>query len=60
MLLNEKDARTRCCPLLESENGELRNCLGAQCMMWRFKHPERMTENDAGYCGIAGKPAGAM
>jgi len=28
-------------------------CIGEHCMMWRFP---RMSEQEYGYCGLAGKP----
>lgn len=60
MLLPEKDARTKYCPLLPSTGESPKQCLGSECMLWRFKSPDRRTREDYGYCGLAGKPMGAM
>lgn len=60
MSIPEKDARTKACPLLPTVDGTPVSCLGDRCMMWCFKYPERHSESDPGYCGLAGKPAGAM
>jgi hypothetical protein len=29
-------------------------------MMWRFQDAEKRSDTDAGYCGLAGKPVGAL
>ena len=60
MLLPQKDARTKYCPLLTHNHNEHQKCIGSDCMFWRFKNPERKKEEDPGYCGIAGKPMGAV
>lgn len=60
MLLPEKDARFKHCPFLTTSQDKLRFCLGAACMMFRWKHPDHRAEEDLGYCGLAGKPMGAM
>ncbi len=60
MLLTEKEARFKFCPLLKTSDDKMKCCQGSQCMFWRFKHLDRHSETDPGYCGIAGKPAGAM
>ena len=60
MLTSEKEARFKNCPLLTTTDGKLRFCLVANCMMWRFKNPEKRSEDDKGYCGMAGRPAGAL
>jgi hypothetical protein len=38
-------------------------CIGSNCMMWRYVHPEYLIVEDKkddeqlnGYCGLAGKP----
>lgn len=60
MLLPEKEAKFKNCPYLTTHDDKLRFCLATNCMMWRFKHPEKRTDTDLGYCGLAGKPAGAV
>ncbi|GFM33490.1 hypothetical protein LN040_00675 [Desulfovibrio subterraneus] len=60
MLLPEKEARFKTCPLLKTSDDKMKFCQGEACMMWRFKNPQRKDETDPGYCGLAGKPAGAM
>lgn len=60
MLLPQKEAKFKYCPYLTTKDDKLRFCQTTECMMWRFKHPEKRTEDDKGYCGVAGKPAGAM
>ncbi|NJB67653.1 hypothetical protein GGQ74_001293 [Desulfobaculum xiamenense] len=60
MMLPQDEAKLRTCPFLTSSDGKFRFCLGAQCMMWRFRYSDRQGEEDEGYCGVAGKPAGAM
>ena len=55
MILPEKDARFRVCPLLATPDGKMRFCQGAQCMMWRFTDtPE--DADPAGFCGLACAP----
>lgn len=60
MLLPEKEARFKTCPFLKTSDNKMKFCLGDGCMMWRYKNPQRNEEADPGYCGLAGKPAGAM
>lgn len=60
MLLPEMEARFKTCPLLKTSDDKMKFCQGEACMMWRFKNPQRKDETDPGYCGLAGKPAGAM
>lgn len=60
MLIVEKEARQKNCPLLKTSDDKMKFCLGAGCMMWRYKNPERRGEDSPGYCGLAGKPMGAM
>ena len=60
MLLPERDARYKYCPLLKTSDDKLKFCLGRECMFFRWKHPDMRKEEDLGYCGVAGKPMGAM
>ncbi|MBG0777143.1 MAG: hypothetical protein H0S85_12015 [Desulfovibrionaceae bacterium] len=60
MLLQEKQAKFKHCPLLTTKEDKYRFCLGSMCMMWRYKNPEKTGEGDLGYCGLSGRPAGAM
>lgn len=64
MLLPVKEAKFKHCPYLTSPDGKLRFCMVDSCMMWRFKHPAasggEQGETALGYCGLAGKPVGAM
>ncbi|MEG6505912.1 hypothetical protein ACR4XJ_00015 [Nitratidesulfovibrio sp. D1] len=60
MIMPQNEAKFRYCPFLKTSDDKMRFCVGAQCMMWRYKHPQRNAEGDEGYCGLAGKPAGAM
>ncbi|BBD06759.1 hypothetical protein [Desulfovibrio ferrophilus] len=59
MMLPQDEARFKYCPLLKTSDDKFRMCQGDQCMMWRFKDPEKKGEGDEGYCGLAGKPMGA-
>lgn len=60
MILPQSEARFKLCPMLASPDGKLRTCQGAQCMMWCYKVVDQKNEDDPGYCGLAGKPSGAM
>lgn len=60
MMLPQSEARFKFCPLLVGTDGKMRFCQGSQCMMWRYRLTDKKGEEDAGYCGMAGKPAGAM
>ena len=60
MLLPEKDAKFKNCPFLTTKEDKFRFCLGSSCMMWRYKNPEKCSGEDEGYCGLAGRPAGAL
>ncbi len=60
MLVPEKEAKFKHCPMLTTKDDKLRFCLGSNCMMWRYKNPGKRNETDQGYCGCAGRPAGAM
>lgn len=60
MLLPEKEAKFKYCPFLTTGDDKFRFCQGSMCMLWRFKNPEQRAEEDKGYCGLAGKPMGAM
>ena len=60
MILSEKDAKFKFCPFLTTKDDKLRFCQAAGCMQWRYKHPDHNKEDDAGYCGLGGKPIGAM
>ncbi|GAB6175828.1 hypothetical protein JCM16814_07190 [Desulfobaculum senezii] len=59
MMLPQDEARTKYCPHLKAEDGKIPLCQGVQCMMWRFRYADKNGEHDEGYCGLAGKPAGA-
>lgn len=60
MMLPEEDAQTKICPFLKTSDDKFRFCKGAKCMMWRYRYADRKGEQDSGYCGLAGKPAGAI
>ncbi len=60
MQLPQNEAKFKNCPFLTSPDGKFRFCQGSQCMMWCFQHPGEHGDTDLGYCGLAGKPAGAM
>lgn len=60
VFIAESDAKACICPLLPPLAGKPAPCLGKACMMWRYRYPERRSVDDSGYCGLAGKPAGAM
>jgi len=60
MLLPQNEAKFKKCPLLTTREDKLRLCLGNDCMMWRYAHTEKEGPQDKGYCGLSGKPAGAM
>ncbi|WP_243439584.1 hypothetical protein [Fundidesulfovibrio soli] len=55
MILPEKEARFKVCPLLATPDGKMRFCQGAQCMMWRFAEAQEGDES-AGFCGLACAP----
>lgn len=54
MLVSEKEAKFKYCPLLKTHDDKLKFCQGAMCMMWRA------VDADAGYCGLAGNPVAAV
>ncbi|MGE4555367.1 MAG: hypothetical protein AB7D07_00950 [Desulfovibrionaceae bacterium] len=54
MLQSENEAKFKFCPLLKTHDDKMKFCQGPACMMWRWT-----PEKDKGYCGLAGKPAGA-
>ena len=60
MLLPEKEAKFKNCPLLTTKEDKFRFCLGSACMMWCYMESEKRSETDKGYCGLAGKPVGAL
>jgi hypothetical protein len=60
MLLPLSEATFKKCPLLTTHDDKLRFCLGSECMMWRYAHPERRSGDEKGYCGLAGRPAGVL
>ncbi len=60
MLLPQNEAKFKHCPLLTTKDDKLRFCLGAACMMWRYANPEKRGDSDQGYCGVAGRPVGAL
>jgi len=61
--MKESDAKTKWCPMIqvsvvpeaetETNRGWRRgldyDCIGSECMMWRWKDAERVS----GYCGLA-------
>jgi hypothetical protein len=55
MLVHVDDAKFLFCPLLMTHDDKMKMCQVAQCMMWRWADRGKGT----GYCGMAGKPAGA-
>jgi len=59
MLNTEQDAKFKFCPLLKTHDDKMKFCQGTMCMMWRSADPEKTGGEDKGYCGLAGKPAGA-
>ncbi len=59
MLLPEKEAKYKTCPLLTTRDDKLRMCLYSGCMMWRYKDEASRAQGSEGYCGLAGKPVGA-
>ena len=60
MMLPESDAKFKNCPFLTTREDKLRFCLGTMCMMWRFRHSKENPDIKEGYCGLAGKPMGAL
>ena len=60
MLLPLNEAKFKHCPLLTTKDDKLKFCLGGNCMMWRWKQPDRRGDEDLGYCGLSGRPHGAM
>lgn len=58
-MLPQSEARFKYCPNLTTSDDKFRMCQGNMCMMWRYKSEESKGEDDEGYCGLAGKPAGA-
>lgn len=55
-MLPEGEAKFKYCPHLTTQDGKLRFCQCAMCMMWRWENPEKP---ERGYCGLAGRPAGS-
>lgn len=60
MLLPEREAREKICPLQQPKDGQPVYCLGSQCMMWRYRQKGDKSSDAEGYCGVAGKPMGAL
>ncbi|ABB39246.1 hypothetical protein Dde_2449 [Oleidesulfovibrio alaskensis G20] len=60
MLLPQKEAREKVCPLLRGPEGQVQCCMGDGCMMWRYRQKDSRGEDAQGYCGLAGKPMGAL
>lgn len=60
MLLPEREAREKFCPFMQPRDAQPAFCLGAQCMMWRYRQKSAKSQDDEGYCGVAGKPMGAL
>lgn len=58
MILTEKEAKYKYCPLLKTSQDKMKFCQGAMCLMWRYAAPDKTSETDTGYCGLAGKPLG--
>ncbi|OLN24823.1 hypothetical protein DVDV_3876 [Desulfovibrio sp. DV] len=50
MLVIEKEAKFKYCPLLKTHDDKMKFCQGTMCMMWRA------TDAETGYCGLAGTP----
>lgn len=60
MVVPQDEAKMKYCPFLTTKDDKFRFCQGSQCMMWRFKYSDKRGDEDLGYCGVAGKPVGAM
>lgn len=58
MLLPEDEARERICPYDRTHSEQVVNCIGSDCMAWRWELLllAEKDENALGYCGLAGKP----
>jgi hypothetical protein len=50
MLLSEREAKFKYCPLLKTHDDKLKFCLVSGCMMWRSGG------EDKGFCGLAVSP----
>ncbi len=60
MLIPVNEAKYKYCPFLTTKDDKLRFCQSTMCMMWRYEKTDKRDQDDPGYCGLAGKPAGAM
>jgi len=49
--MTETEAATRVCPLRPDLQ-----CVGAECMAWRWVDPIYHGAHRRGYCGMAGQP----
>ncbi|QLA15786.1 hypothetical protein [Desulfolutivibrio sulfoxidireducens] len=56
MVLSEREAKFKYCPLLTTHDGKLRFCQGTMCMMWRCAVSGQGADSDKGFCGLAGRP----
>ncbi|MEF2145685.1 MAG: hypothetical protein V3573_09590 [Desulfovibrionaceae bacterium] len=54
MLLEEKEAKFKYCPLLKTSDDKMKFCQGAMCMMWRWG--EGGKAEGLGWCGLSCAP----
>jgi hypothetical protein len=58
MLLTEKEARIKVCPVQRSAHGQFCQCFASECAAWRDSGQKNDNDEPLGYCGLAGKPVG--
>jgi len=56
MLVTDKEARKKICPLLNVPFQTPAYCQGSKCMFWRWSNRPGEEKEPKGYCGLAGKP----
>lgn len=61
MLVTEKEAESRICPMEMVDAEGDSTCWGQECMAWRwFDGAEVAEDKRRGYCGMAGVPGVGM
>lgn len=58
MLMTEKEAGKRICPIADNIRIHGQTCIGSDCMAWRWwwNSDSKKSEERKGFCGMAGEP----